>query len=1481
MAATLEQVAKQLEDSGIVSSGKLKDCLPPKATPTNAQELVAELVKQKHLTPFQAQHINAGKTKSLILGAYTIIDKIGAGGMGQVFKALHRRMDRVVAIKMLPTAMMKDAAAAARFEREVRAAAKLNHSNIVTAYDADQANGVHFLVMEYVEGKDLSVLVKKDGPFPVAKSVKYVLQAARGLEFAHGEGVVHRDIKPANLLLDKKGVVKILDMGLARIDVGGDVAAQAELTGTGAVMGTVDYMAPEQGTSTKTADARADIYSLGCTLHFLLIGKPTYSGETVPARIVAHHNQPIPDLCRLRDEVPEAVQTIFRKMVAKKIEDRYQSMSEVIADLENYSSGQSGSSGILQSGLSQPALPGSGVTQFDDSAMTFLKSIPLQQSHPTRTTHKPAPTKADKSDPAKGSKGGKGNKKIVYGAIGAAVLGLAIVAGIIFSRGSKADNLVIEVNEANALVTVANEQGQVELTQTTGPAPISVDVEPGQHQLKVQKSGFQLLAKDFTVADEGTTTLKARMVPLKSAATARKSNKPWNAPAFQQWMKSVAALPAEKQVAEVVQKLLTLNVGFDGKETHSIENGVVTRFKFVADNVADISPVRALPGLKALLCSTSSDRVRGRLSDLSPLEGMQLTEFACDHTQVSDLSPLRGMKMSTRLSCVHTLVTDLSPMRETSVTRLDIGSTLVSNLKPLEGMPLTELSMGYTLVLDLAPLRGMPLTWLRCYNSSISDLSPLKGMPLAKLECAGTQVSDLAPLAGTRLVKLDVKGTQVTEEGVAALHKALPNCEITWDGGITSGKPITTFQEPAFQAWEKQVAALPAEKQLEAVSKKLVELNPGFDGKVTNYDGKATPKIESGVVTELSLFAYDVKDISPLRALSGLRKLGCHGLSGRDGVLADLSPLAGMKLVQFDCGYTRVANLSPLVGMKLTKFACSATQVVDLSPLGGMPLVTLHCYNTSVADLSPLAGMPLEMPSCNRSKVEDLSPLAHCQELKVLDITFTQVTVDQVASLQKALPDCKIECDDAVRPLTDINAPAFQAWMKTVAALPVEKQVEAVSKKMVELNPGFDGKLWLEGGSGTPKIENGAVTQIGLVADNVTDIAPVRALVGLKSLECRGSGGKCKFEDLSPLRGFQLTSLRCYLTRVSDLSPLHGMPLATLDCGSTLVRDLAPLHGMPLAGLRCSSTLISDLSPLRGMPLTHLRVYDTNVTNLWPLEGIPLTDIRFALKDINEGMGVLRRMKSLKTIAMNGTKTFPPDEFWKKYDAGEFGKPITNIDSPAFQAWLKTTAALPAEKQIEAVVAKLKELNPGFDGKTSGLKIDGGVVTGFGFHTEKVSDISPVRALAGLKKLWCGGSTGNGKVADLSPLEGMKLTELNCGSNQFSDLSPLRGMQLTKLQCNSCGKLLGLSPLAGMPLTYLEIRGSNVTDLSPLAGMPLATLLCGAHVTDLAPLQNCKSLSHLDIKQNKVTQASIDALQKAWPNCKIEWDGAVAASDTK
>jgi serine/threonine protein kinase len=264
------------------------------------------------------------------LGEYTLLEPIGAGGMGQVFKARHRRMDRIVALKVLSPQTVSSVDSVRRFQREVKAAAKLVHPNIVTAYDAGESGDIHFLVMEFVDGTDLHRYVNEHGPMAVEQTVDCILQAARGLEYAHRQGVIHRDIKPGNLLLTPDGAVKILDMGLARLDSSG---GDEPLTGTGVLMGTVDYLAPEQADNAGKVDHRADIYSLGCTLYFLLTGHAVYKGKDTIQKIMAHLNAPIPSLRDARPEAPRALDAIFQEMVAKDAEQRYQSMTKLVNSL--------------------------------------------------------------------------------------------------------------------------------------------------------------------------------------------------------------------------------------------------------------------------------------------------------------------------------------------------------------------------------------------------------------------------------------------------------------------------------------------------------------------------------------------------------------------------------------------------------------------------------------------------------------------------------------------------------------------------------------------------------------------------------------------------------------------------------------------------------------------------------------------------------------------------------------------------------------------------------------------------------------------------------------------------------------------------------------------------------------------------------------------------------------------------------------------
>ena len=339
MAITLEQLKNCLSLSGLVSPAEaaaIQASLSSDRRPPEVSAFTAELVRQKKLTDYQASLLAQGQTKGLIFGEYTVVNKLGEGGMGVVLQAQHRYLKRTVALKVLHPSVTQSEDAVKRFHREVEAMARLSHPNIVAAYDANQQDGTYYFVMEMVDGTDLSRLVKEHGLLTVDKAIDYVLQAACGLEHAHQKGVIHRDIKPSNLVLDAEGSIKILDMGLVRFtDPHGDGATEpGGLTQTGDIMGSFDYIAPEQAIDTKRADQRADVYSLGCTLHFLLVGQPPYSGDTSMQKLLAHRENAIPSLRKVRSDVPLALDAVFSRMVAKKAEDRYPTMAEVVADLE-------------------------------------------------------------------------------------------------------------------------------------------------------------------------------------------------------------------------------------------------------------------------------------------------------------------------------------------------------------------------------------------------------------------------------------------------------------------------------------------------------------------------------------------------------------------------------------------------------------------------------------------------------------------------------------------------------------------------------------------------------------------------------------------------------------------------------------------------------------------------------------------------------------------------------------------------------------------------------------------------------------------------------------------------------------------------------------------------------------------------------------------------------------------------------------------
>jgi formylglycine-generating enzyme required for sulfatase activity/serine/threonine protein kinase len=535
---TLEEFVQTLGQSGLMSVDEVRafvDDLPPDKKPADARDLAREMVRQGKLTKFQAQAVYQRKTRGLVLGNYVVLDRIGRGGMGQVYKAHHQRLDRVVALKILPSASKKSEEAIGRFHREARAIARLAHPNIVTVHDADEADGVHFFVMEYAAGSDLFALVDKHGPLSVGDAVDYVLQAAEALEYAHDRGIVHRDVKPANLLLEPGGTVKVLDMGLARLDesLGADEAAKETvrqeggqatvpddqgLTRTGELLGTIDYMAPEQASDSRSVDHRADVYGLGCTLHYLLTGRPVYPRETLLEKMLAHREEPIPSLRDARPDVPEGVDDVFRRMIAKEPEARCPSMSQVLAALraclpieEDQGAGPRRPPPLSARPIeaASDSNAGSKPAGSDSLALVALDDADLNQSirlppvaAPPASEHAPA---AEPERPER-------RMLIAWLLVGAALLVILLAIAVLI-RLKRDGTLVVTIPKAGVWVEIFDTEGKRVVRLQSRKDGVTVKLSPGDYRVRVKEEDCPPYEETVTIVAGGEKRLQPPLPP--------------------------------------------------------------------------------------------------------------------------------------------------------------------------------------------------------------------------------------------------------------------------------------------------------------------------------------------------------------------------------------------------------------------------------------------------------------------------------------------------------------------------------------------------------------------------------------------------------------------------------------------------------------------------------------------------------------------------------------------------------------------------------------------------------------------------------------------------------------------------------------------------------------------------------------------------------------------------------------------------------
>jgi len=756
------------------------------------------LVQQGVLTPAQKETVEkkaqAQKGATQLLH-YKLVKKLGEGGMGAVYLAEDTKLARKVAVKVLPKKFNDNVELLKRFRREAEAAGTLKHPNIVGAYDFGEDAGWHFYVMEFCEGEGLDALLKRDRMLPIPRALDLTLQVARGLKFAHDHGIIHRDVKPANIMLTRDGTAKILDLGLSKN------IEEAELsfkTVSGAVLGTPHYISPEQAQGEKKIDGRTDIYSLGATFYHFLTGQTPFDGATIFEILSKQVTAQLPNPQDLREEIPEGIITVLRRMMAKDPNDRYRDCGELIVDLEQVVAGKTPRSEVLDPQRSAVALlrktaparkrpptlrrtakrsgPKAALAIVGVAAALLIGIVALRpsgrpakmpaQSAPAKSLPNPAEDPLKNAvdllaliDPAKDAVAGRWSRDAA-GLVSDGTPGGRIEIPyeppaeydfhVAFTRkeGAGDVNQVLWVQDracvwqmgafANTVFGFGTVAGR---TAGNNPTTVRRPLETGRRYrstVQVRRQGVQAFLDGQRVAS-------------------------WNEPGSL-GMDPVWTLPS----------LARLGLG-------TFESPTIFHAAVLAEISGKGRPTRGLvkpvddAWLGAVSASSGDDALRRVLEKLRELNtafdprGVQPTRqgdktvgLQIASAALRDISPLRALRdlrelvltgewVASERFMAHSSVSDLAPLRGMNLTRLEINHTRVDDLSPLEGMPLKRLKFDATGVNGLGALRNMPLAQLECAYTTVADLTPLRGMKLTTISITKTLVKDLRPLEGMPL----------------------------------------------------------------------------------------------------------------------------------------------------------------------------------------------------------------------------------------------------------------------------------------------------------------------------------------------------------------------------------------------------------------------------------------------------------------------------------------------------------------------------------------------------------------------------------------------------------------------------------------------------------------------------------------------------------------------------------------------------------
>jgi serine/threonine-protein kinase len=1224
--------ARHVRQIGLITSDQLNAAL--QAQSRNLQEgkpisVSDAMVQLGLLTPTQKDSLEKKVREQQAgvqqLGPYKLMKKLGEGGMGAVYLALDSATQRHVAVKVLPRHFGASAEFVKRFRRESEAATQLKHPNIIGAFAAGEDLGYHYYAMEYCDGMSLDAILAAEGPLPAARAIDITLQAAKGLQYAHDQGIIHRDIKPSNIIVTKDGLAKILDLGLSKNLEDNTVSFK---TVTGAVLGTPHYISPEQAQGERNVDGRSDIYSLGASLYHLLSGRVPFDGQTALEILSKHVNTVLPNPQDLREGIPDALVQVLQRMMAKEPNDRYPDCGALIADLVEVNAGRTPKTKLISAAL----------TTIAPSRKAPLKKRPS-------TIRRAAPRPANKS-------------ALIAGIAGA--VAVVVVVVVFLSGGS----------DMPAPPAVAKPPASGKAAE---PAKTSFDAESWEKSLEGLPPEARLKAvisrlRDLNAGYDGSErheTGHGRITRLELSHVA---------------LRDLSPLRGLPQLAQ-----LELS-GTSVSDLTPLRNARIVSLACSGMKSADLASIRAMKELKILSLKSTPVRDLSPLAgmdlwqlnlkgcsaaDLSALRQLKLRELLCDFDAKRDAAILRSMPDLEKINdlpaeefwlkerssepaaasgpeaqvraVVARLkernpvfdgqpkfrvedgevaefqsyafgVTDLSPLSELrGLKRLwfnglwdpaeqrEVRSPL-KDLRPLRGLPLVLLFLDHTEIEDLSPLQGMKLQGLNATSTPLSDLLPLRGLPLKKLEIGWTRVRDLSPLEGMELDYLDIRSTAVTNfsplrnVGVkvllgplnpkqdAALVASIKGLEAINGGTVAEFLKSSDVPPPQPQppATPRPVEAGPWKNAIDLIAL----IDPARDtvrGNWKKENGRVIAEFGENAVLRLPYeppAEYDFRIVfSRTRGTCAIAQFLQHEgrgffweMGGYGNVNAGFALIGG-----------RGSRENPTNAGFVPRDGVNYTSVIQVR----RDRVTALVDDKKISEWLPSMGAL----SADRNwgvDVPNLLGLGNCESLTTFDVVQVR------------------EVTGKGRIRTTLTTPPEPAFIQSVGRLAAPEQLKRVVDKLKELNPHFDP------GQARSRIEGDRVVEFGTSTQKIQDLWPVRAFPYLRRLDLGDDRNVGIISDLSCLKGMKIQELILQNTRVSDLSPLAQLPLSSLDLQGTRVTALGALRGTKITTLVLNGTAVSDLSPLKEVPLQTLSCERVSTNDFSPLKSIR------SLKTIND-----------------------------------------------------------------------------------------------------------------------------------------------------------------------------------------------------------------------------------------------------------------------